>query len=264
MIKICFNDVFSGLSILLPVKFSDVSANFIVDTGAVVTILSSNIYNSLPPDIRPPLEKIDPNFKLEVANEGYLSILGTATLSFTIHKDVFKWKFFIAPISEDGLLGLDFLQENNFNLSADQGLRLNKKKYPTQMQTSVYRAVRVKCSKSVVVPARSEMVIEGCCANGKFNAKVGVVTPLKNNFKDENSVIVGHSLVNPSSCNGRIPIRLMNTSSTEVRIEKNTTLGCIEEVEEISSPKENKHCDVKNLSKLPPHLSGLYENSVII
>ncbi len=57
-------------------------------------------------------------------------MLGTVTLDFKIKKDYFQWQCFIAPIREDGLLGLDFLQAHNYVLSAESGLRLNKKNTP--------------------------------------------------------------------------------------------------------------------------------------
>ena len=50
------------------------------------------------------------------------------SLEFKIQKDIFKWDVFVAPIREDGLMGLDFLQAHNYVLGAEFGLKLNKKK----------------------------------------------------------------------------------------------------------------------------------------
>ena len=73
-----------------------------------MTIISSNVYNKIPLEQRPLLKKVPSTVKLEVANDGLLSVLGEMSLEFKIQKDVFKWDVFVAPIREDGLLGLDF------------------------------------------------------------------------------------------------------------------------------------------------------------
>ncbi len=81
-------------------------------------MVSSNIYNKLPQDVRPELRKVNPSLKLEVATDELLPVLGTAMLDFKIKKDYFQWQCFIAPIRDDGLIGLDFLQAHNYVLSA--------------------------------------------------------------------------------------------------------------------------------------------------
>ncbi len=94
IIKVSCREVNSGLSILLPVNIHSVSASLVLDTGAAVTVVSSNVYNKLPPDVRPELEKVNPSLKLEVANDELLPVLGTVTLDFKIKKDYFQWQCF--------------------------------------------------------------------------------------------------------------------------------------------------------------------------
>ncbi len=60
VIKVSCREVNSGLSILLPVNVNTVSANLVLDTGAAVTVVSSNIYNKLPQSVRPELQKVNP------------------------------------------------------------------------------------------------------------------------------------------------------------------------------------------------------------
>ena len=46
---------------------------FLVDTGAVVTVLSSRVYQALPEALRPPLKQPPEALKLEVANDELLA-----------------------------------------------------------------------------------------------------------------------------------------------------------------------------------------------
>ncbi len=212
VIKVSCREVNSGLSILLPVNVNTVSANLVLDTGAAVTVVSSNIYNKLPQSVRPELQKVNPSLKLEVANDELLPVLGTVTLDFKIKKDYFQWQCFVAPIREDGLLGLDFLQAHKYVLSAENGLKLNNRKYPTIIQKVNLRAIKVKCNGSVTVPAFSEVIIEGESAL-KMGTKYGLVSPL---YGCDQDIMVGHTLVDPHRSDMGIPIRVLNPSSSEL------------------------------------------------
>ena len=111
--------------------------------------------------------------KLEVANDGLLSVLDEMFLEFKILKDIFKWDVFVAPIREDGLLGQDFLQAHNFVIGAEFDLKLNKKKYKTIIQKVPLRANRIRCKDTVVLPACSEVIVPGECVDRVAKPKTG-------------------------------------------------------------------------------------------
>ena len=60
---------------------------------------------------------------------------------------------FIAPIREDGLLGLDFLQAQSYALCANSGLKLDNRKYKTIIQKVSLRAIRTLCKETIILPA---------------------------------------------------------------------------------------------------------------
>ncbi|MES9882782.1 MAG: hypothetical protein ABW185_18090 [Sedimenticola sp.] len=88
MKKILCREIHNGFSILLPITIENVSAKLVLDTGAAVTILSSNIYNQIPSSQRPELMKVSPSLKLEVANDELLSVMGYINLEFKIQRDI--------------------------------------------------------------------------------------------------------------------------------------------------------------------------------
>ena len=247
----------------MPISIENVSAEFIVDTGAAVTILSTKIFNQIPQSLKPVFKELDPRLKLEVANDGLLQVTGLVTLTFKIQKDIFTWDVFIAPIREDGLLGLDFLQNHNYALSALSGLKLNKKRYSTNVHRVPYRAIRVTLKEETILPAYSEIIAFGECLDNQVKSEFGLVSPIKTD--SEVDYIVGHSLVDPRNNEGTIPIRIMNPTNSDIVLNERSNIGQIHEVEtvtnrvtQVSSTPDN----FENSAELPEHLHEMYENSI--
>ncbi len=63
-------------------------------------------------------------------------------------------------------------------LSAESGLKLNKKKYPTLMEKVSMQAIRIRCDDTVTISAFSEAIIEGE-ADEEIQSKYGLVSPVK-------------------------------------------------------------------------------------
>ena len=51
------------------------------------------------------------------------------TLEFKVNKGVFSWDFCVAPIREEGLIGLDFLKCHDCVMGTKSSLKLNNRKY---------------------------------------------------------------------------------------------------------------------------------------
>ena len=265
-VKLPCSEVNYGVSILLPVSVGNADYRLILDTGSAVTILSSNVYNKIPFENRPCLKKVPSSVKLEVANDGLLSVLGEVSLEFKIQKDTFQWDVFIAPIREDGLLGLDFLQAHNYVLGAEFGLKLNKKKYKTVIQKVPLHAIRIRCKETTVLPACSEVIISGECVEKTALPQQAMVTPICENKNEE--YIVGHTLVDPNRADIGIPVRILNPTNSNVTINSKTVIGLMQEVEEVKpficNPNKNGSEQIqsqKNNQKLPEHLQDLFKRS---
>ena len=162
----CCKTVSDGKSILVPADLYGDMVEFVLDTGAAVTVLSSYVYNSISADVRPVLKKPDHHLKLEVANDSLLEIEGIASFQIKIDKYYYFCDMYVAPIRENGLLGLDFLYAQNYSLSAEKGPKLNGKKVHTVIQTVPLRAVHVSVKYETVIPANSQCVFECCTYEG--------------------------------------------------------------------------------------------------
>ena len=96
----------------------------IVDTGAEVTVMGENLFNSLPSDEFVMGEEQAKS--LSVAEEGrIIESKGVVYVLFLLGTSKFTWPVHVAPIADNLLLGCDLFHEKNINLNSRQGLQLN-------------------------------------------------------------------------------------------------------------------------------------------
>ena len=119
------------MSLFVPMGLHNVQTRFLVDTGAVVTVLSSRIYQAKPEASRLLLRQPAESLKLEVANDELLEIDWVADAKFDIDGQYFVHKMYVAPIAE-GRLGMDFLCANDYELGSRYGLKLNGQQIYTE------------------------------------------------------------------------------------------------------------------------------------
>lgn len=235
--KISIRTFNHGMSILLPISVGELNSKFVLDTGACVSIISTGLYYRIPPDSRPELRPVDRSLKLEVADDSLLSVEGITSLEFKVNKDIFSWDVFVSPIREDGLIGLDFLQFHDYVLGAKTGLRLNNRKYTTVIEKVPFRAVRVMCREDTVVPANSEFILEGEGNCMLLSSKYALISP--SSEIDIDGIIIGNSLVRSTKNGANLPVRVANLTCEDLNIEKGTTLGFMQSVDDSDILNEN-------------------------
>ena len=168
-------------------------------------MISTGLYNRIPPEGRPELQSVDKSLRLEVADDNLLSIEGVVSLEFKVNRDIFSWNMLVAPIREDGLIGLDFLQFHDYVLSAKSGLRLNNRKYRTVTESVPFRAVRVTCKEEATVPANSEFILAGQGNSLLLGSEFGLISPYADTGIE--GLIVGNSLVESNKCDTDLHVR---------------------------------------------------------
>ncbi len=88
----------------------------------------------------------------------------------------FEWNGYIAATKEYGLLGLDFLTEQDYRLPASQGLFLNGTKVHVDVKGLLSCLSRVTAKEDTVIPAESEFVVDITTDIEAFQTDLGIVT----------------------------------------------------------------------------------------
>ncbi|VDI15019.1 Hypothetical predicted protein [Mytilus galloprovincialis] len=189
----------------------DIEAKFVVDTGATLTLVSSKLY-----DMLTPLDK------------SYLSEVKTTVRSVCGNK-------------------LELRGKGRFNLHFGPNM-LQSEAVVTDLQVDgIYLGsigcYRVVASEAVVIPPRSEIVINGtvCLAEGqKLPADNALLEANEHAGKDY--ILTARTLVRSGE---KVPVRLMNTELDPKTIYPGTTIAQMSGVEQVLdgniSSNEQKH-----------------------
>ena len=273
MINVRCRTAYDGMSVLLPMKFTGVNAKFVIDTGAAVTIISSRIFDQIPSHDRPKLRKPEKITKLEVANDGFLDVDGIAKFVFKVCGDYYEWDMYVAPLREDGLLGLDFLYEHNYSLGREQGMKLNGKCVHCEVQGVSPQVIRVMLKSDTVVPAASQFVLQGTADTGEFSSSYGLVGPITGKELCE-GLVIGNTLIDPRRSDVSLPVRVINPTAENIVLRQGKTIGYLHEVDDVctlfNSESEETHLPVYSVnstvpkscvSQWPDPLKDLFEKS---
>jgi transposase InsO family protein len=256
----------AGTATFLPVLVAGRPIRFLVDTGASVTILNSSLYQDLPADKRPQLQPPSQYTHIEVADKGMLAIDGEAELTFTTTGETFTWKVLVAPIGDDGLLGLDFLCAHQFNLGVETGLSLCGVDVAVEWKGRTAPAGRAVLALSEMIPANSECLVY---AEAKLSPSTAtwMLEPMPDRSGPE-GLLIGHVLTKPGTKG--VPVRVMNPTAEDVYLRKGTCLGQLwpVEPEEVIIPQLGARVNACSTpqhplssTQLPEHLQELFNRS---
>ena len=151
-----------AVTIKAPLTIQGTFTKGIIDTGAEVTVLSERLYNLIPKDKKPPLQKARRG--LVVADAGReMKTCGIAEVEFSIGDYSFIWPVYVALIRDDLLLGCDLIDEMNITVNTKRGIQIEDKWIDCEVIRSHDSTAQVKVSRAVTVPANSEFIMRGQC-----------------------------------------------------------------------------------------------------
>ncbi|KAK3086157.1 hypothetical protein FSP39_014434 [Pinctada imbricata] len=251
----CFTAIDSGLYI--PTRINEVYVNFIVDSGASVTIVSYATYDAIPAKCCPPSQSTQ--HILSLADGKPLETKGSAVFEFRYGDQTIQHEAVVAAIRGPGILGLDFLLEHKCTLDlSSMTLAFEDENIQMHLEQDM-QCCRVSVEETSVIPAHSERIITGQMVPLKADRPLpfyGIVEPSQR-FMEKTGVMVGRSLVT-ASAGESVPIRLMNLSDDPKVIYKGTVPGLFEPIRTVmpqnSSPSTGRQT-------LPDHIQTLLDNA---
>ncbi len=266
-----------GITVRVPLKICGVSVQAVIDTGAEVSILSEKVFQTIPRDRQPTLEKAP--IGLVVADKAVkLPDSGVANVDVQFKNRQFDWQVYVAPIADDFLMGSDMLDEQDVIIHIQKGVLVDGE-WVNSSQDEVSSTVRqLSIDTEVVIPANHEVVFP-------VNVPPSATPPSQRyaffepTNKDERSLVIARSLVDTSY--RTIPVRCMNLSEDLIRLKRGYLLGNLfnltsEDVLTKEFPEEqnahirniaevevNRNSDATGAdsSTVPEHLREMYEEA---
>ena len=222
----------------------------IVDTGAEVTVLSEKLYKSLPQDKRPALQKAKRG--LIVAEAGKkMTTCGTFDAQFKLGEFEFEWPVYVAPIGDDIILGCDIIDEMDITVNTKRGIQVRDQWVECEIARSHDTVGPVIIARAVTVPAMSEFVMTASC-DMKQNHEA-LLFEADETAKE--NLLIARSLVNPQT--GKVPVKVINQSSSPVKLKKGVVLGKFHPIGSIMPTQENydisQHRDGVSVCQLKSH-----------
>lgn len=207
---------------------------FTTDTGASKTIISNRVFESLKPEKRPELVKTS---KLVGASGVNIKERGKGTFAIKLGSVELEIEAIVAEIDDDGLLGVDILQNGKngpSDLLMSKGVLLIDKKEVPIIQVGVTNRVRkVTAADHFIIPAQSECIIDVFLERQEYDDFSGetdyIVEPTEH-FKAEYPLQMASTLVDINqSCTGKV--RVLNPFPTSVSIKQDAVIGRAEPIE---------------------------------
>ncbi|KAJ8921336.1 hypothetical protein NQ315_002950 [Exocentrus adspersus] len=204
----------------------------ILDTGSSHTIVKPNIVAHCR------VQNTDEDYQLETANGEVIPVKGIHLAEIRLGNSTFRQKVFVADITDDVLLGLNVMAEQNFILDLPQRvLKTNNEEIILNFPKIRALPIRtVKASEDVEIPPQSEVVLEAICDDSTEEDETVIVEPKSENLLHHKGILTGRTLTVKK--NNQMFVRIMNLKDYPQQISKGEPIGTCQTAEVVVMQKE--------------------------
>ena len=234
---------------------------FLIDTGCTTTVLALDMFKRLPAATRQQLEQVPGSAR--TANGQAVITHGYITLKGRLRHQPIQQRFLIAEITEDAILGMDFLQDNEAILNFKTAeLGLGKHRLTCVSRQGLPLMARLYLPHGVQVPARSEMVVIA-----KLQTPLAHQTVVTAALSQERPYLTGGSV--SMIKNQTTPLRILNPQAEALSLPAGKVVGMATSTlaEEINATTDRdteylRRLEPGNEPQIPPHLQELWEQAM--
>ncbi|KAJ8915667.1 hypothetical protein NQ315_000599 [Exocentrus adspersus] len=204
----------------------------ILDTGSSHTIVNPNIVAHCR------IQNTDEDYQLETANGEVIPVKGVHLAEIRLGNSTFRQKVFVADITDDVLLGLNVMAEQNFILDLPQRvLKTNNEEIILNFPKIRALPIRtVKAIEDVEIPPQSEVVLEAICDDSTEEDETVIVEPKSENLLHHKGILTGRTLTIRK--NNQMFVRIMNLKDYPQQISKGEPIGTCQTAEVVVMQKE--------------------------
>ncbi|KAK3728412.1 hypothetical protein QZH41_020431, partial [Actinostola sp. cb2023] len=184
-----------------------VPVNFLIDTGANITIIKSVVIEQIPQSDRPLLE--DAATTMVLANGSTAPFQGCGMCKVRVGNIVALHPVWVADIEPEGILGLDFLRTFGGELVCKNGSC--ELQFDPATESSEQGCRRVVVESTTVIPPGSELIVPGRFIDPRSSGSMGVLEPSVR-FAKTQSLLLAKTLVNTEK--EVVPLRVLNVTNT--------------------------------------------------
>ncbi|KAJ8913275.1 hypothetical protein NQ315_012893 [Exocentrus adspersus] len=186
----------------------------ILDTGSSHTIVKPNIVAHCR------IQNTDEEYQLETANGEVIPVKGIHLAEIRLGNSTFRQEVFVADITDDVLLGLNVMAEQNFILDLPQRvLKTNNEEIILNFPKIRALPTRtVKAIEDVEIPPQSEVVFEAICDDSTEEDETVIVEPKSENLLHHKGILTGRTLTVRK--NKQMLVRMMNLKDYPQQISK--------------------------------------------
>lgn len=210
----------------LSVFLGNMSLKGLYDTGADISCLNDRVFRKISPDQRPPRIVENNRSIFRAANGDPLEVRGLYHLKLRMGKSLVEHPFFVVKnLSEDMILGIDFIHQHNLNYNATaKSFRWKGGPSWTEGHLKTCKALTIEAlgSQFVKMQVRTE---SGAIPAPSQACMVTVVS------QDNPFITGGPFLVEPDE-NGHVQVLVTNCSPIPVDLGRNEFLGMAENLED--------------------------------
>ena len=234
-----------------------------IDTGSSITIANSTLL----PSLNIPIENIRPvRNSIRTVTGDKVPLVGRGQMTITVGNTKFIHDVWIGDITEDVILGLDFMTLHRCQLDLEHSSICVGGEYVSLLYNGKRDAecYRVVVSTAVTIPPRTEVIVKGSVRGTKSVKGYCTIEPCKHNVPD---VLVGKVLANLDNC--FVPVRVLNIADKPRKIKRGVCLARCETVsgDDVfgegtdEESRTNEHELPTREDDLPNHLHSLYNRS---
>jgi len=208
-------------------EVKDVEVEWLIDTGCSLSIISINVYQRISEALKP--ELMENEIPMKTADGSELPDLGKVTLKVKVGKREFFHTFVVADLTNDSILGIDFLRMHKGYIDfSGNKFSLDGKGMPTRSGLKRDRCYRVSLAERVVIPAGGRKIVAGKIPAGVLAGGNWMIDTLSKPPGGK-CVMVGRSLVEGGK--GKVDVEMFNPSDEDVILYKNTHTALVHPVE---------------------------------
>ena len=136
-----------------------------------------------------------------------------------------------ADVTQDCLLGIDFLGKHNYTIVLNRkSIKIGKEVVNLKGKNESSKVFRLSLTETVVVPGRHELILpvkfKGAVCG---NSVLGIVEPSPG-FVEQHDLLLARELAQPKD--DMVPVRVINPSPAPVTLYQNTSVGTFNQLED--------------------------------